>query len=174
MILKMAQYIMNMDRVVNPRPVTFISPVDGLYRGMMVEIVSMATNDIWLDGTDDFEAYKVQLADGDTEKKNLLINTTVPFDYDERKDERDFVCNKGAICRGHYITTGDEYTIAQDFVANSKTAKVGNEVVLAEGGKLAMFVAGNGTDTQDNGVPIGEVVKVYVWNGQPSVLIRFY
>lgn len=170
----MAQYIMNMDRCVNPRPVTFISPVDGLYRGMMVEIVGMAANDVWLDGEDDFEAYKVQLADGDTEKKNLLINTTVPFDYDERKDERDFVCNKGVICRGHYVTTGDEYTIAQDFVTNSATAKVGNEVVLADSGKLAMFVAGNGTDIQDNGVPVGEVVRVYVWNGQKSIMIRFY
>ena len=51
-------HIMNMDRVVNPRPVTFISPVDGLERGIFVEIEEMAANNLWQAGADDFEAYK--------------------------------------------------------------------------------------------------------------------
>lgn len=171
----MANYIMNIDKCPRPNTATFISPVDGLYRGLFVEIVGMAANDIFLGGDDDWEAYKVQLADGDTKREDLLINTTVPKMYDsERLTERDFVCNKDHICRGHYVERGDEFTLPQDFVANSKTAKVGDEVVLADGGKLAMFVKGTGTDAQDNGVPVGEVVKVYVWNGQASVMVRFY
>ena len=154
--------IMNMDRCVNPRPVTFIAPVDGLERGIFVEIIGMAPNNVFLAGGDDFEAYKVQLAKANVEVKNLLIHTTVPKQYDERLEEKDFVANKGAICRGHYITTGDEYTIAKEFVGGD--VKVGAEVALASDGKLAV-----GAEKA-----IGEIVKVYVWNGQESVMIRFY
>ena len=154
--------IMNMDRCVNPRPVTFIAPVDGLERGIFVEIIGMAPNNVFLAGGDDFEAYKVQLAKANVEVKNLLIHTTVPKQYDERLDEKDFVANEGAICRGHYITTGDEYTIAKKFVSGD--VQVGAEVALASDGKLAV-----GTEKA-----IGEIVKVYVWNGQESVMIRFY
>lgn len=158
----MAQYIMNMDRCMSPRPVTFIAPVDNLYRGMFVEITGMAANNTWLNGGDDFEAYKVELAGADAKKENLLVNTTVPRQYDERLDERDFVCNEGHICRGHYITTGDEMTLPVDFVGGELV--VGAEVELAEGGKLAV----------GSGKPIGEVVRVYTWNGQNSCMIRFY
>ena len=154
--------IMNMDRCNHPRPVTFIAPVDGLERGIFVEIIGMAPNNIFLKGTDDFEAYKVQLANTNTAVKNLLIHTTVPKQYDERLDERDFVANEGAICRGHYITTGDEVTIAKANVSGG--IAVGAEVALASNGKLAV-----GTDKA-----IGEIVKVYNFNGQESVMIRFY
>ena len=40
-------HIMNMDRVVNPRPVTFINPVAGLERGLFLEIEGMAANNTW-------------------------------------------------------------------------------------------------------------------------------
>ena len=158
----MAQYIMNMDRCMNPVPVTFIAPVDELYRGILVEIEGMADNNVWLAGEEDFEAYKVKLASANTEKKNLLINTTVPKQYDERLDERDFVCNKDHVCRGHYITTGDEYTLPVDFVAGELT--VGAEVALAADGRLEVGATN----------PVGEVVRVYTWNGQNSCMIRFY
>ena len=153
--------IMNMDRCVNPKPVTFIAPIDGLERGIFVEIKGMAKNNIFLANADDFEAYEVQLANANTEVKNLLIHTTVPKQYDERLDERDFVANKDAICRGHYIQTGDEYTLPVDMVAGELA--VGAEVALAGNGKLQV-----GTDG------IGEVVRVYNFNGQESVMIGFY
>ena len=57
---------------------------------------------------------------------------------------------------------GDEYTIAKEFVGGD--AQVGAEVALASDGKLAV-----GAEKA-----IGEIVKVYVWNGQESVMIRFY
>jgi hypothetical protein len=154
--------IMNMDRCVNPKPVTFIAPVDGLERGIFVEIKGMAKNNIFLANVDDFEAYEVELANANTEVKNLLIHTTVPKQYDERLDERDFVANEGTICRGHYIQIGDEYTIAKEFVGGD--VQVGAEVALASDGKLAV-----GAEKA-----IGEIVKVYIWNGQESVMIRFY
>ena len=154
--------IMNMCRVVNPRPVTFIAPIDGLERGIFVEIVGMAPNNVFLAGADDFEAYKVQLANANTTVKNLLIHTTVPKQYDERLEEKDFVAKKDAICRGHYITTGDEYTIAKANVSGSIAE--GAKVALASDGKLAV-----GSEKA-----IGEIVKVYVWNGQESVMVRFY
>ncbi len=158
----MAQYIVNLDRIPRPRPVTFIAPVDNLYRGMFVEITGMAANNTWLNGGDDFEAYKVELAGADTKRENLLMNTSVPKQYDERKDERDFVNNEGDICRGHYLETGDEVTLPVNFVSGELV--VGAEVELAEGGKLAV----------GSGKPIGEVVRVYTWNGQNSCMIRFY
>lgn len=154
--------IMNMDRCVNPKPVTFIAPVDGLERGIFVEIKGMAKNNIFLADADDFEAYEVQLASANTQVRNLLIHTTVPKQYDERLDERDFVAKEGAICRGHYIQTGDEYTLPRTFV--NGISAVGEEVALGADGKLA----------KAEGVAIGIVVKLYVWNGQESAMIRFY
>lgn len=155
--------IMNMDRCVNPRPVTFVNSVAGLERGLLLEIVGMAENNIWLDGAEDFEAYKVKLAGTATAKGDLVINTTVPKQYDERLEEKDFVMAEGAIGRCHYITEGDEYTIAKDLVAG--VTKVGDEVELAANGKLAK---------KSSGTAIGEVVKIYTFNGQESVMIRFY
>lgn len=156
-------HIMNMDRCVNPRPVTFINPVAGLERGLFLEIEGMAANNVWGGGVDDFEAYKVKLATAATKVEDLVINTTVPKQYDERLEEKDFVMAEGAIGRAHYITTGDEYTLAKDFVAG--VTKVGEEVELAADGKLAK---------KDSGTAIGEVVRIYKWNGQDSVMIRFY
>ena len=155
--------IMNMDRVVNPRPVTFINSVAGLERGLFLEIEGMAANNTWGGGADDFEAYKVKLATAATKVEDLVINTTVPKQYDERLEEKDFVMAEGAIGRAHYITTGDEYTIAKDLV--SGVTKVGEQVELAANGKLAK---------KNTGTAIGEVVRIYTWNGQESVMIRFY
>lgn len=155
--------IMNMDRCVNPRPVTFINSVAGLERGLFLEIEGMAANNVWGGGVDDFEAYKVKLASATTAKGDLVINTTVPKQYDERLEEKDFTMAEGAIGRAHYITTGDEYTIAKDLVSGA--TKVGDEVELAASGKLAK---------KNTGAAIGEVVRIYTWNGQESVMIRFY
>ena len=156
-------HIMNMDRCVNPRPVTFINPVAGLERGLFLEIEGMAANNVWGGGVDDFEAYKVKLATAATKVEDLVINTTVPKQYDERLEEKDFVMAEGAIGRAHYITTGDEYTLAKDFVAG--VTKVGDEVELAASGKLTK---------KASGTAIGEVVRIYTWNGQESYMIRFY
>ena len=155
-------YIMNMDRCVNPRPVSFLCEEEaGLQRGLVLEIVGMAKNNVWLNDEDDYEAYKVQLAGASAEKHNLLIHTSVPNQYDERLTERDYVLAKGQIGRGHYITTGDEYTLPVDMVAGE--VAVGVEVGLAGNGKLSV-----------GGEAIGEVVKVYNFNDQESVMIRFY
>lgn len=155
--------IMNQDRCVNPRPVTFINSVAGLERGLFLEITGMAKNNVWGGGADDFEAYAVKLASASTKVGDLVINTTVPKQYDERLEEKDFVMAEGAIGRCHYITTGDEYTIAKDLVAN--VTAVGDEVELAADGKLAK---------KNEGEAIGEVIRIYTWNGQESILIRFY
>ena len=156
-------HIMNMDRCVNPRPVTFVNSVAGLERGLFLEIEGMAANNVFGGGADDFEAYKVKLASATTKAGDLVINTTVPKQYDERLEEKDFAMAVGAIGRAHYITTGDEYTIAKDLVTGVNA--VGDEVELAANGKLAK---------KNTGAAIGEVVRIYTWNGQESVMIRFY
>ena len=155
-------YIINIDRCPVPRPVSFLCEEEnGLQRGLVLEIVGMAKNNVWLNDEDDFEAYKVQLAGTGVEKHNLLIHTSVPNMYDERKMEQDFVLENGNIGRGHYITTGDEYTFPVDMVSGELA--VGAEVALAGNGKLAVGADG-----------IGEVVRVYNFNGQESVMVRFY
>ena len=155
-------YIINMDRCPVPRPVSFMCEEEnGLQRGLFLQVVGMAKNNHWLNDEDDFEAYKVQLASTGVEKHDLLIHTSVPNMYDERKVEQDYVLEKGQVGRGHYITTGDEYTLPVDMVAGELA--VGAEVALAGDGKLAVGADG-----------IGEVVRVYNFNGQESVMIRFY
>lgn len=155
-------YIINMDRVINPRPVSFMCDEEnGLQRGLFLQVVGMAKNNLFLNDEDDFEAYKVQLAGAGVEKHDLLIHTSVPNMYDERKVEQDFILEKGNVGRGHYITTGDEYTFPVDMVAGELV--VGAEVGLAGNGKLAVG---------ENG--IGEVIRIYNFNGQESCMVRFY
>jgi hypothetical protein len=150
--------IMNMDRCMNPRPVSIVAEVD-LERGLFVEIKGMAKNNLWLANEDDFEAYQVALATADTEKGDLLIHSTVPKMYDERLVEADFVLKAGAVGRGHYVTVGDEITIAKDLVVGE--VAVGTELALDANGKLKV------------GTGLAKVVKVYNWNGRESVMIRF-
>ena len=126
---------------------------------MFVEIKGMAANNIWLAGEDDYEAYKVELATADTKIGDLLIHTSVPMQYDERLTEKDFVLEAGKVGRGHYVTVGDEITIAADLINGE--VEVGNELTLAADGKLT------------TGAGLAKVVKVYNWNGQDSVMIRF-
>ena len=151
--------LMNMDKVPYPIPANIICEQD-LERGLFLEIEGMAQNSLWIDG-DDNEAYAVKLAGADTAKGDLLIHSSVPFSYDERDMEQDFVLKAGQIGRGHRISAGDEITIAKDLAGEGV---VGDEVILSASGKLA-----KGTTN-----PIGKVVKVYDFNGQESVMIRFY
>ena len=151
--------LMNMDKVPYPVPASIICEQD-LERGLFLEIEGMAQNNLWIDG-DDNEAYAVKLASASTKKEHLLIHSSVPFSYDEREMEQDYVLKAGQIGRGHKISAGDEITIAKDLAGE---VVVGDEVVLAASGKLA-----KGTTN-----PIGKVVKVYDFNGQESVMIRFY
>ena len=150
--------ICNLDRIVNPRPVSIVCNVD-LERGMFVEIQGMAQNNLWLAGGDDYEAYSVIPARAGASISDVLIHTTVPMQYDERLVEADFVLKAGETGRGHYITVGDEITIAADLIDGE--IEVGTELGFANDGKLA---AGTG---------VAKVVKVYNWNGQQSVMIRF-
>lgn len=150
--------IMNMDKQPYPIPASIVCESD-LERGLVVEIVGQADNNIWVDGADN-EAYKVQLAGANAERGNILIHTSVPFSYDERDTERDFVLRAGEVGRGHYLRVGDEYTVAADLVSGE--VAVGAEIGLAANGQYAV----GGT------VVIGEVTKVYNFNGQESVRIR--
>ena len=75
--------------------------------------------------------------------------------------EQDFVLKAGSVGRGHYIKSGDEITIAKDLVGEIQAE---DEVVLGENGILE----------KGTGNALGIVKKVYDFNGQESVLIRFY
>ena len=152
--------LMNQDRCPYPAPVSIVCDQD-LERGLFLEIKGMAKNNLWLDDADDFEAYQVELANANTVKGDLLIHSSVPFSYDERDMEQDFVLKAGNIGRGHYIKSGDEITIAKDLVGEVQAE---DEVALAPNGKLA----------KSSDSAIGIVKKVYDFNGQESVLIRFY
>lgn len=152
--------LMNMDRCPYPTPVSIVCDQD-LERGLFLEIKGMAKNNLWLDDANDFEAYQVALASASTAKGDLLIHSSVPFSYDERDMEQDFVLKAGNVGRGHYIKSGDEITIAKDLVGEVQAE---DEVVLGANGKLE----------KGTGNALGIVKKVYDFNGQESVMIRFY
>ena len=152
--------LMNQDRCPYPAPVSIVCDQD-LERGLFLEIKGMAKNNLWLDDANDLEAYQVALATASTARGDLLIHSSVPFSYDERDMEQDFVLKAGNIGRGHYIKSGDEITIAKDLVGEIQAE---DEVVLAANGKLE----------KGTGNALGIVKKVYDFNGQESVLIRFY
>lgn len=156
-------HIMNMDRNDYPSPRTFVcEEANGLERGLILCIDGHVENGIWLNaGDEDFEAYKVRLAADGDKKEDLLIHTTVPFAYDERLGEKDFILKEGQVGRGHVIKTGDEYTLPLDFVQG--VANVGDKVGLDANGKLV----------KDAPVVLGVVMKLYNWCGQESCLVRF-
>lgn len=156
-------YIINMDRCNYPNPVSFVcEEVNGLQRGLLLEIVGKAENGIWLDaGMEDNEAFKVQLAPEGAKRGNLVIHTSVCLQYDERLDERDFVLAKGQVGRAHELSKGDEYTLPVDMVTGVDA--IGDELVLAGNGKLKV-----GT-----GNVVAVVTKIYNFNGQESVRVRF-
>ena len=152
--------LMNQDRCPYPAPVSIVCDQD-LERGLFLEIKGMAKNNLWLDDANDFEAYQVALATAATARGDLLIHSSVPFSYDERDMEQDFVLKAGNVGRGHYIKSGDEITIAKDLVGEVIAE---DEVILGENGRLE----------KGTGNALGIVKKVYDFNGQESVLIRFY
>ena len=154
-------YIINMDRCNYPNPVSFVCEEEnGLQRGLLLEIVGKAENGIWLDGEDN-EAFKVQLAPEGAVRGNLVIHTSVCLQYDERLDERDFVLAKGQVGRAHELNKGDEYTLPVDMVTG--VSAIGDKLVLAGNGKLKV-----GAENV-----VAEVTKIYNFNGQESIRVRF-
>ena len=81
----MAQDIKNIVRldIVDGKPRTFVAD-EKLENGYFLEIKGKAKNDI-LGVQSDYEAYKVQKANADTKRVNLLFHASVENQYDERK-----------------------------------------------------------------------------------------
>lgn len=156
-------YLLNIDRA-DGKPLSFLcEEANGLQRGQILEIKGMAQNNHWVMGLDN-EAYKVELAGVDSELGNIAIHTSVPNQYDERLMEQDFILGEGQIGRMHTIVKGDEFTFAKELVTGGVV--LGDKVALGANGTLAKVTADE--------VAIGQVVKLYNFGKQESVMIRFY
>ena len=147
--------------IINGNPRSFVAPA-ALEQGMFLEIVGKAEN-VELGVVADYEAYKVQLADADTERGQLLLHASVVNQYDERLSEVDFVLPKGKVGRGYQPVMGDIVTIAKiDGVA------VGNKLALGADGLLQV--------SESNPIAIVEAledINVPEADPQPSMVIRF-
>ena len=120
--------------IINGNPRSFVAPAE-LEQGLFLEIIGKAEN-VDLGVNPDFEAYKVQLADGETERGQLLLHASVANQYDATKGEVDFVLEEGRVGRGYQPIMGDIVTIAKvDGVA------VGDKLGLGAGGLLVKDAA---------------------------------
>ena len=137
----MAQEIKNIVRldIVDGKPRTFVAEED-LENGYFLEIKGKAKNEI-LGVEADYEAYKVQKANADTKRVNLLFHASVENQYDERKLKIDFELEAGRPGRGYMLQLGDVVTIPASLVTGELA--VGKGLKLAEGGKLAVANEGD-------------------------------
>lgn len=156
----MAKRLIRLD-IINGNPRTFVAPQD-LEQGLFLEIVGKAEN-VHLGVDPDYEAYEVQLADGETERGQLLLHASVANQYDATKGEVDFVLEKGRVGRGYQPIMGDIVTIAK-----IDGAEVGNKLALGADGLLAV--------SETNAIAIVEALEdINVPGAEPqaSMVIRF-
>ena len=147
--------------IINGNPRSFVAPAE-LEQGMFLEIIGKAAN-AELGVAADYEAYKVQLADADTERGQLLLHASVVNQYDERLSEVDFVLPKGKVGRGYQPVMGDIVTIAK-----IDGAEVGNKLALGADGLLQV--------SESNPIAIVEALEdINVPEAEPqeSMVIRF-
>ena len=137
----MAQEIKNIVRldIVDGKPRTFVAE-EPLENGYFLEIQGKAKNEI-LGVEADYEAYKVQKANANTKRVNLLFHASVENQYDERKLKIDFELEAGRPGRGYMLQLGDVVTIPASLVTGELA--VGKGLKLAEGGKLAVANEGD-------------------------------
>lgn len=134
----MAKNIVRLD-IVDGKPRTFVAD-EVLENGYFLEIKGKAKNDI-LGVQSDYEAYKVQKANANTKRVNLLFHASVENQYDERKLKIDFELEAGRPGRGYMLQLGDVVTIPVALVTGELA--VGKGLKLAEGGKLAVAQEGD-------------------------------
>lgn len=138
----MAQEIKNIVRldIVDGKPRTFVAE-EKLENGYFLEIKGKAKNDI-LGVQSDYEAYKVQKANADTKRVNLLFHASVENQYDERKLKIDFELEAGRPGRGYMLQLGDIVTIPVKLV-DGEMPQVGDMLKLASDGKLTKDTVGD-------------------------------
>ena len=134
----MAKNIVRLD-IVDGKPRTFVAD-EALENGYFLEIKGKAKNEI-LGVEADYEAYKVEKANADTKRVNLLFHASVENQYDERKLKIDFELEAGRPGRGYMLQLGDVVTIPASLVTGELA--VGKGLKLAEGGKLAVANEGD-------------------------------
>ena len=125
--------------IVDGKPRTFVAD-EALENGYFLEIKGKAKNEI-LGVEADYEAYKVQKANANTKRVNLLFHASVENQYDERKLKIDFELEAGRPGRGYMLQLGDVVTIPASLVTGELA--VGKGLKLAEGGKLAVANEGD-------------------------------
>ena len=135
----MAKNIVRLD-IVEGKPRTFVAE-ENLENGYFLEIKGKAENEV-LGVEADYEAYKVQKANADTKRVNLLFHASVENQYDERKLKIDFELEAGRPGRGYMLQLGDIVTIPVSLIQDEEP-DVGDMLKLAEGGKLAKDSAGD-------------------------------
>ena len=147
--------------IINGNPRSFVAPAE-LEQGLFLEIIGKAEN-VDLGVNPDFEAYKVQLADGETERGQLLLHASVANQYDATKGEVDFVLEKGRVGRGYQPVMGDIVTIAKVEGVN-----VGDKLGLGANGLLVKEAA-------KELVIVEALEEINVPNAEPqkSMVIRF-
>ena len=158
----MAQEIKNIVRldIVDGKPRTFVAD-EKLENGYFLEIKGKAKNDI-LGVQSDYEAYKVQKANADTKRVNLLFHASVENQYDERKLKIDFELEAGRPGRGYMLQLGDVVTIPVSLISGG-TVNVGDMLKLTSNGML--MIDGSG----DNAIAVVEAkenIVVPMYQGQ--------
>jgi hypothetical protein len=145
--------------IINGNPRSFVAPQE-LEQGLFLQIMGKADN---LLGVEDFEAYEVALANGSTERGQLLLHASVANMYDETKIEAEFVLEEGKVGRGYQPVMGDIVTIPA-----IDGAVAGNKLALAGNGLLAV--------SETNPIAVVEAIEdITIPEAAPqkSMVIRF-
>lgn len=123
--------------IMEGKPRTFVYSKE-LENGYFLKIVGKADNAVL--GGVDYEAYKVELADADTDIGDLLFHKSVENMYDERMVKSEFKLPAGKPGRGYFPVKNDIVTIPQSMITGGNEGNMTKEapVYLSADGKLAM------------------------------------
>lgn len=149
--------IIRLDKV-KGYPVSFVNSIANLENGQFLVLKGLHKGGSKLGAGTDREAYAIEKATK-TATGTLVLNATVPFLYDERLLETDFVLKEGQVGRAYILERGDIVTIADTFAG---AVNVGDSLGLDANGKLSA------TETPK----IVEVIAKEKFSGQNSIVIQ--
>lgn len=146
--------IINLDIVKYPDVVTVKNGSDVLENGAFIALGALENTGR---GRDTYAVGKVE------EGCRLAYLADVALQYDETKDERDYVCEAGAIARAYRPKVGDAITIAEKHV--NGTVDVGDV--------LEVKATSYQLQKKSTGAGVAVVLEKYNFNGQDSLYIEF-
>lgn len=158
---KVKRAIFRLDEDLYPMTVTGINETGvELENGAFVEVGTIKDNELGR------ETYVLSKLSGEAGKVIGFVSSPSLM-YDEREDERDFVCLANELIRTYLPNKTTVGTFALKHFENGSTLNVKDKLYAKASGTILAKVAGSET-------PVAEVIAKEDFEGQESLVLRFF